>query len=282
MQEKSTNPDAKGNKKTSIIAILDQLTNHPKRWALVFLFIILLLITVVPVLFVNTSKQYYNSSDLAGMHATMSSNLIIAFVTSLSVFFTLIYVILTRELVLENRKMLELQTEPNVFLFIEPRNVHNDITDLFIQNIGMGAAFNIRFKVVSDFIFNKSYIDNDGYPRDQTKYYWASKALIIKDGVKYLAPNQKKRLFSTVFNVFEKINLQNNLDNILRINVEYEDYIGREKEEHFTINFHEVPANGMDMFTKFEKEHIKKLNEIKEAMNSISEELKNLKCNSDE
>ena len=274
------------NTEISLTAILDELTSHPIRWALLFLFIILLvlalLLTVVPVLIVNSSNQYYNDSNLAGMHATVSSNLIIAFVSALSALFTLIYVILTRKLVLENRRITELQTIPNVFLFIEPRNEHNDITDLFIQNIGMGAAFNIKLTVLSDFIFSKSDEDKDGNPLGKTEYHRASDALIIKNEIKYLAPTQKKRLFSTSFNAFKEINIQNNLNNILKINVEYDDYLGRKKEGTFTLNFYEVPANGMDMLTTFEGDHIEKLKEIKEAIHSITGEIKNLECTSDE
>jgi hypothetical protein len=234
------------DKETLIEVFLDHLTNHPKTSILIFLFVTLLLITVIPALLVTSSMDYYNNSTEAGMHVSLSSNLIIAFVT-------LIYVVLTRELVLESRKMRELQTAPNVYLFIEPRNEHNDITDLFIQNFGMGAAYNIQFNLLSDFIYYES--------KERSKIYFASEAIIIKDGIKYLAPTQKKRLFSTTFNDVKELNLQNNLGNYLKIYVTYQDNIRRKKYESFDINFYEVPANGMSVRTTSKRNYLEELKE---------------------
>ncbi len=262
-EEKSTNPDTERCKKTLSMVIVDQFTNH----LILSVFIVLILIIIVPMLFINGLMFYYNNSTEAEMHVTASSNLLIAFVTTL-------YVALTWGLVSETRKMRKIQTEPNVYLFIEPRNVHNDITDFFIQNIGMGAAFNIKFNVLSDYIYGESKIDNEGKPR--YKILRASEALILKDGIKYLAPTQKKRLFSTMFYKVKELNLQNNLDNHLKIHIRYEDNIGIEKGEDFTMSFYEVPANGIGELTKFERDFLKELNEIKIEIHNISTKIENL------
>lgn len=107
----------------------------------------------------------------------------------------------------------KIQTDPNISLFLEPRGQHNEITDLFIQNIGLGSAYNIKLEVLSDYIYGIWNLDNKGMKLPETKILYASKALIIKDGIYYLAPIQKKRLFSTMFYYVKYLNLKNNLDN---------------------------------------------------------------------
>lgn len=232
--------------------------------AVIFGSILTILITVMPESIVWQAMSRYNDSTMASMHTTVASNLIIAFVT-------LLYVALTYELVSENRKMRKLQTEPNVYLFIEPRNVHNDITDLFIQNIGMGAAYNIGFEVLSDYIYGTQNVDEKGQSLPETKILYASKALIIKNGIKYLATTQKKRLFSTMFYNVKELNLQNKPEINLRIRVKYEDNIGTVKKEDFMIDFYEVPANGIGEFTSFERELLDELKEIKTEIGNVSQ-----------
>jgi hypothetical protein len=84
--------------------------------------------------------------------------------------------------------MRKIQTDPNISLFLEPRGQHNEITDLFIQNIGLGSAYNIKLEVLSDYIYGIWNLDNKGMKLQEPRILNASKALIIKDGINYLAP----------------------------------------------------------------------------------------------
>lgn len=290
MQDEELNVLEESNKKTSSTIILEQFTNHKMRTIFLFIFlflasfsiIVLTLITFVPSIYIPSLVHYYNDTNEAEMHVTLSSNLLIVFVTLLSVVVTMIYVYLTYELFSETRKMRKIQTQPNISLFLESRGQHNDITDLFIQNIGMGAAYNIKFEVLSDYIYGTQNIDAKGNFLPVPKILYASKALIIKDSINYLAPTQKKRLFSTMFYHVKDLNTQNNLDNHLRMHITYEDKFRNEEPQDFTISFYEVPANGIGEFSSFERKFLDGLEDIKKEINGISEAINNLKKESDE
>jgi hypothetical protein len=219
-ESKTCGNENQGNSKTKYINkirdYLDKKMSQPTQFALFLVIVLLLIVTVIPEFMVYASMLHYNDTALANMQISASCNLIIAFIT-------LLYVILTGYLVLESREMRKLQTEPKLYLFIETREKDYDITDLFIQNIGMGPAYNIEFEVLSDFIYGVLNIDKDGYALPIPKNLYASKASIVKNGIKYLAPNQKKRIFSTMLLQTKNINLQNNLDNHLEIKITYED-----------------------------------------------------------
>lgn len=291
MQDEELDVLEKSNKKTSSTIIFEQFTNHKMRtiFLCIFLFlasfsiVFLMLMLFVPSIFIPSLVHYYNDTNEAEMHVTLSSNLLIVFVALLSVVVTMVYVYLTYELFSETRKMRKIQTQPNISLVLEPRGQHNDITDLFIQNIGMGAAYNIKFEVLSDYIYGTQNIDAKGHSLPELKILYASKALIIKDGINYLAPTQKKRLFSTMFYYVKDLNIQNNLNNLLRMHVTYEDKFKNEEEpQDFMISFFEVPANGISEFSSFERKFLDGLQGIKTEINGISEAIENLKKESEE
>jgi hypothetical protein len=68
---------------------------------------------------------------------------------------TMVYAILTWRLVSETRKMREVQTEPKISITIQPREAWINFIDMVIQNIGLGTAYNIKFKVNTDFEYKK-------------------------------------------------------------------------------------------------------------------------------
>lgn len=128
------------------------------------------------------------------------------------------YVDLTHDLVEETRRMREIQTEPIIYAYIEPKDDLNDVMDMFIKNIGLGLACDIKFNV-SDFRYAKDQLLKDASP--------------IKDGIKYLAPNQKIQIFSVqTFQIYE-FNPED-LDQI-DINIIYEDSSGNKKEENIQL-----------------------------------------------
>jgi hypothetical protein len=64
---------------------------------------------------------------------------------------TVIYAVLTWRLVSETRRMREAQTEPNIFVNLQPREEWINFIDMVIQNIGSGPAYNIHM------IYDKDY-----------------------------------------------------------------------------------------------------------------------------
>jgi len=79
--------------------------------------------------------------------------------------------------------MREAQTDPKVFVIIQPREEWINFIDLVIQNIELGSAYNIKFEIDSDFEYSNGK--------------FLSKLGFIKNGLKYLAPNQKLQIFLT-------------------------------------------------------------------------------------
>lgn len=270
MQEKPNNPYKKTLDKFKNDSIKEY--SHIIIYLIMFSIFVLVLITIIPFVFVNGLMYFYNNTAETNMHISASSS----FTNILIAFITLLYVVLTYELVSENRKMRKLQTEPNVYLFIETREKDYDIIDFFIQNIGMGAAYNIEFEVLSDYIYGLLTIDKEGHGLLIPKNLYASKASIIKNGIKYLAPNQKKRLFSTMLTQVKECNLQNNLDNHLQIRIRYEDKVEVEKEQEFTLCLYEVSANAIGQIDTFERKFLDELEEINKKMGEISQNIEKM------
>lgn len=136
---------------------------------------------------------------------------------------TVVYAILTFWLVLETRRTRMLQTQPSVYAFIEARDVHHEIVDMFIQNSGLGPAYNLTFVAVSDIIFYKN----------QSNIYNLSEAGLVKNGLQYLAPSQKKLVFSTHP---EKLFEWNGKDDFT-LRIEYTDVAGKKFCTDFKIDF---------------------------------------------
>jgi hypothetical protein len=83
---------------------------------------------------------------------------------------TIAYVVLTWKLVSETRKMREAQTEPKVFVTIQPREEWINFMDLVIQNIGLGPAYNIEFEVHPDFEYEKGkFLSEIGFMKKRSK-----------------------------------------------------------------------------------------------------------------
>jgi len=134
-------------------------------------------------------------------------------------FSTLLYAILTCELVSETRKMRKVQTEPKIYVNIQPREEWINFIDLVIQNIGLGPAYNIKFEIKPDFEYAKGH--------------FLSELGFIKNGLRYLAPNQKLHFFLT--------SLVNNFDEKIKtsfeIKVTYQNSTGGKQEDVYVIDF---------------------------------------------
>ena len=132
---------------------------------------------------------------------------------------TLVYAILTWKLVTETRKMREAQTEPKISIIVQPKEEFISFIDMVIQNIGLGPAYDIEFKMEKDFEYEKRKFLSD--------------INFIKTGLKYLAPNQKFQFFLTsmVDDFNEKVKQS------FEIKVRYKNSIGKTFESTYAIDF---------------------------------------------
>jgi len=135
---------------------------------------------------------------------------------------TLVYAILTWKLVSETRKMREAQTEPKISATIQPREEWINLIDMVIQNIGLGPAYNVKFKVKPDFEYAKGrFLSELGF---------------MKNGLRYLAPNQKLQFFLT--SMIE--NFEEKTKKPFEIKVTYQDSMGKKYEDVYVIDFSQL------------------------------------------
>lgn len=135
-------------------------------------------------------------------------------------FATVVYAILTWKLVSETKKMREAQTEPKISVIVQPTEEWINAIDMIIQNIGLGPAYNVKFKVEPDF--------------EYTEGKFLSELGFIKDGLRYLAPSQKLQIFLTSM----ADNFEEKVKKSFKIKVAYQNSIGGKKyEDSYTIDF---------------------------------------------
>ncbi len=134
---------------------------------------------------------------------------------------TVFYVILTRSLVSETRKMREAQTEPDIFISIQLREESINLVDMIIRNIGLGSAYSLKFEVNADFEYRK------GHKLSQLN--------LIKNGLNYLAPNQRINIFTSYFPDL----IKRKIITPFNIKVTYKNKFERPYENEYTIDFSE-------------------------------------------
>ena len=135
---------------------------------------------------------------------------------------TVVYAKLTSNLVKETKKMRKIQTDPNISVFVQPGG---RFVNLVIQNIGLGSAYNINFASDPDFkIFDDLLF---------------SELSFVKNGIKYLAPNQKLWVLSaSVYKAEKKIEP-------IKITVSFQNSEKKSYCNSFIINFSEFFDLGM-------------------------------------
>jgi len=135
---------------------------------------------------------------------------------------TIVYAILTWKLVSETRKMKEAQTEPKVSITIQPREEWINFIDMVIQNIGLGPAYNIKFEINPDFEYMKGkFLSELGFK---------------KNGLKYLAPNQKLQFFLTIMSE----NFEEKTKKPFEIRISYQNSIGKTYKDVYMIDFSQL------------------------------------------
>lgn len=132
---------------------------------------------------------------------------------------TIVYAILTWRLVSETIKMRKVQTEPKISVTIQPSEAWINFVDMVIQNIGSGAAYDIKFRVDPDFEYEKGkFLSDFGF---------------IRNGLKYLAPNQKLHFFLTIMTE----NFKEKIKTFFEIMVTYHNSAGKTYKDTYLIDF---------------------------------------------
>lgn len=83
---------------------LNKIISHPTQFALLLLFLLFLIVTLIPALFVYSTTSAYNDSTLAEMHISAANNLLITFVTLLYVLLTVVLVTQSKEAVIQSKE----------------------------------------------------------------------------------------------------------------------------------------------------------------------------------
>lgn len=178
-----------------------------------------IILIILLLLFILLSFQFSNFLN-------QNNGVLMLIFTGVVAFATIVYAILTWMLVSETKEMREVQTEPRVSVVFQPREEWINFIDLIVKNIGLGPAYDIKFNVKPDFEYRKGRS--------------LSEINFIKNGVKYLNPNQKIQFFLT--------NLVEGFDKKVKIpftiEVSYKNKFGKKYSENFVIDFSELLGLG--------------------------------------
>lgn len=132
---------------------------------------------------------------------------------------TIVYAVLTWKLVSETIMMRKVQTEPKISANLQPTEKDIHFIELVIQNIGLGPAYKVKFKVDPDF-------------EDKDLKLKLSEVGFIKDGLYIFAPNQKLKfpLVSLYKDFNEKI------EKSFKLTITYQNIIGDTYKEEYPID----------------------------------------------
>lgn len=139
---------------------------------------------------------------------------------------TLVYAFLTALLVFETRRLRRAQTDPKVTAFFEPIEEFVNFGHMYVENIGLGPAYDITFTLRPDGCVSGSEMLIADF----------SKTKFLERGVKYLGPGQKRRSGNTSFpDGYEK-----KIKAIVIVDISYRNATGREYQEECRLDFSEL------------------------------------------
>lgn len=143
---------------------------------------------------------------------------------------TVVYAVLTAILVIETRRMRRAQTEPRLSAYFAPIEEFVNFGHLYIKNIGLGPAFDIRISIKSE----GSITGSESLLKDFIK------VKAFEKGLNYLGPDQILRsgFTSMVENYQEKIKA------ILHVSLNYKVADGSKRNETFRVDFSEFEGFG--------------------------------------
>lgn len=175
-----------------------------------------------------------------------NSGALIAIFSFILAIITLIYVILTRKLVLENKKTREVLNAPKVITVIEPSPERASLVEMVLKNIGFGPAFNIVIKVEPDlFCYSGKKL--------------LSEHSFVKRGISYLAPGDKFRHFLNEASDMKK----EEIETIYKGSLTYKDVYGKVYNSNFVIDFS----------ARDDTRFIGRKNKLEESLKKIQEDI---------
>ncbi len=143
---------------------------------------------------------------------------------------TIVYAALTALLVFETRRMRRAQTDPKLAVFFEPIEEFVNFGHLYVQNIGLGPAYDVSFKLEPEgSISGAQQLINDF---SSTKF--------LERGVKYLGPGQKLRSGYTAFTE----GYEEKIKAILVVRLCYRSSTNRKHEDEYRVDFSELEGAG--------------------------------------
>jgi hypothetical protein len=107
-----------------------------------------------------------------------NSGVILAIATLVYMLITGFYALITSWMLYETKKMRKFQTEPYIFINVQPVERARYFKNIVIQNIGHGPAYNLKFKIEPDIVL--------------TPGHNLSEINMMKQGFRYFAPNQRE------------------------------------------------------------------------------------------
>ncbi|NQT71121.1 MAG: hypothetical protein HQ552_16270 [Desulfobacteraceae bacterium] len=147
---------------------------------------------------------------------------------------TVAYAILTWNLVSETRRMREVQTEPKIEITLNSLDFAINIVRLYVRNIGLGPAKNIRFT---------SHITSGGKAAEKLLEEF-NKTNFLKVGLKYFGPGHE--LHSGYTQMTKDFDAK--IASVLIYDVEYESVTGKKYKDQITIDISE--RKGMNQLGK--------------------------------
>lgn len=143
---------------------------------------------------------------------------------------TVVYAVLTARLVSETSRMRQAQTEPKLSVYFEPKEELVNFGFLYIKNIGLGPAYEIRVSMKSE----GSVSGSESLIKDFVK------VKAFERGLNYLGPGQVLRsgFTSMVENYEDKIGA------VLHISLDYKSADGSTKKEVCRVDFSELEGYG--------------------------------------
>ena len=143
---------------------------------------------------------------------------------------TVVYAILTATLVKETRRMRESQTEPRIEVTACPREEFVSIITLRVKNIGLGPAYDVRFKLCGESeSAGESELIQD-----------FSKSQFLEKGLRYFGPGQELR---SGFTQMTK-NFESKIKARLIVEATYNSATGKSYKDSIPVYFEEFDGYG--------------------------------------
>ncbi|PHZ86105.1 hypothetical protein [Paremcibacter congregatus] len=195
-------------------------------------------------LFRGIFREIYSAALWVDSH----NGFVIVVLTFLMVSFNII-------LLWENRKLRKLGSEPHIVAYVRPGK-HINILNLYISNIGLGPAFNVKFYIPdADAIIEKYRVRLPG-----------------KNSIREIQTLPQGGEIKAYFGNFFEFEKENPLEKIL-LTIHYDDVFGRKRESKSNID-----VSSLSGYTRVGHPDSE---EISKSLKEISKTLKNFKIKND-